>query len=571
MTREPIHVLPPEVASRIAAGEVIERPVSVVRELLDNAIDAGAGRIGVEVEEGGIRLIRVRDDGCGIPPNEVELAFARHATSKIRDIDDLRRVRTLGFRGEALPSIAAAADVELVTRREDSPVGVSVTLVDGRVVRRSSRPAPVGTTVTVRDLFARLPARRRFLSSPAAEARAIATLVAHYALAHPEIAFELRLNGRRSFATAGDGELLHAFAAIHGAETAGEMLPLRHDEGGIRVFGLVGSPAVHRGNRSGIATFINGRWVQSRPILYAVVDAYGGQLPTGRFPLAVVSVVLPEEEVDVNVHPAKADVRLRDERAVQRAIRHAVVEALRASPAQPWRRPTVTPPPEAMLSERLRPSLELRPEPTQVRLPLAPGAAAPPQRAVLPLLRVVGQLQQCYIVAEGPDGAYLIDQHAAHERVLYERIRRRQQEGPLAVQALLEPLVVHLTPPAAATALEHQELLRGMGILLEEFGEGAWLVREVPRGLVGTDIAGCVQELLGALAREGLLRDPFERVAATVACHASVRSGMALTMDEMRALVEELERCELPRTCPHGRPTLVHLSTAALEREFRRR
>ena len=571
MTRAPIHVLPPDVASRIAAGEVIERPVSVVRELLDNAIDAGARRITVEAEEGGIRLIRVRDDGCGIPPNEVELAFERHATSKIRALEDLRRIRTLGFRGEALPSIAAAADVELLTRTEESPVGVAVTLVEGRVVRRSSRPAPVGTTVTVRELFARLPARRRFLASPTAEARAIAALVSHYALAHPEIAFELRLNGRRSFATAGDGELLHAFAAIHGAETAAEMLPLQYEGAGIRVSGLAGSPAVHRGNRSGIATFINGRWVQSRSILFAVVDAYGGQLPVGRFPLAVVSVQLPEEEVDVNVHPAKAEVRLRDERAVQRAVRLAVVDALRATPPQPWSGPSETPPPEPTLSERLRPALELRPEPTQGRLPLAGRPMPAAQRTVLPLLRVVGQLQLCYIVAEGPDGAYLIDQHAAHERVLYERIRRRQQEGPLAVQPLLEPVVLHLEPEAAAAAVEHGALLRGMGLLLEEFGEGAWIVREVPRGLVGTDIGGRVRDLLDALAHEGSLRDPFERVAATVACHASVRAGVALAMEEMRALVEELEQCELPRTCPHGRPTLVHLSTAALEREFRRR
>ncbi len=589
-----IHVLAPEVAARIAAGEVIERPVSVVRELLDNAIDAGATRVTVDVEEGGITFMRVSDDGRGIPPGDLELAFERHATSKIEDAADLGHVRTLGFRGEALPSIAAAADVEIVSRAEGEPVGVQAVLVDGLVVRRAAKPAPAGTSFAVRELFGRLPARRKFLASPAGETRAITTLVAHYALAYPGIAFQLSSGGRRALSTSGDDHLRHAFAAVYGADIAAATLDVDLEEAGMHVSGLAGPPSVHRGNRAAISVFINGRWVQSRPLVFAVVDAYATQLPAGRHPVAALSVRLDDEEVDVNVHPAKAEVRFRDERQVVRTVRHAVLAALESSRPRSWLDPVFTdagPEREALGAAPTGPSLRTRLDPRTGPALSGPQAAQSriewalagrtdavdsqpvrTQREVLPLLRVVGQMNTAYVVAEGPDGMYLIDQHAAHERVVYDRIlEARASTVSPARQALLDPLLAELDPLQSATLHENADHLAALGLEVEGFGEGAYLVRAVPAGVGGTDVAAALRALLEKLATERRVTDPFSRAAATVACHSSVRAGTALAMDEMRRLVEDLERTASPRTCPHGRPTLIHVGTEAIERQFGRR
>lgn len=578
-----IRVLPSDVAGQIAAGEVVERPVSVVRELLDNAIDAGAGRIEITIDDGGLALIRVTDDGSGIPPEQIELAFERHATSKIAVLDDLGHVHTLGFRGEALPSIAAAGDIELTSRAAGEPVGVHLVLVDSEVVRRTARPAAVGTSFGVRDLFRRVPARRKFLHSPQAEARQITVLVSHYALAYPGIAFHLVQNGRRALSTPGDGDLRHAFAAIHGADRAALMLPVDRCEGEVQVAGLTGPPSLHRGNRAAISVFINGRWVQSRPLIFAIVEAYRSQLPVGRHPVAALSITVPEDDVDVNVHPAKAEVRFRDERQVARAVRHAVGQALEQASPVAW-----TPPPDDEADDPARPALtqptaplRLSAQPSQARLELvrspAPVVHAPARgglthREVLPLLRVVGQLASTYIVAEGPDGMYLIDQHAAHERVVYDRIvAKRALSAPPAVQPLLEPVILELDVHEAATLDEHLAHLTALGLVVEPFGERTFLVRGVPSGIAGADIAGEVRGVLDKLGQERRVADPFARAAATVACHSSVRAGMAMAMDELRRLAEDLEATESPRTCPHGRPTLVHMDTALIERQFGRR
>ncbi len=590
-----IRVLSPDVAARIAAGEVIERPVSVVRELLDNAIDAGSTRISVEVDEGGLALIRIIDDGAGIPPEDLELAFERHATSKISALGDLSRVHTLGFRGEALPSIAAAGDVELTSRVAREPVGVQIVLVNGRVVRRAARPVPQGTSFAVRNLFGNLPARRKFLNSPVAEARQITVLVSHYALAYPGIAFSLAVGGRRTLSTTGDGELRHAFAAIHGATMAEQMLAVDLDSDGLRVSGLAAPPVLNRGNRAAISVFVNGRWVQSRPLTFSVVDAYQSQLPIGRHPLAALNIAIADEDVDVNVHPAKAEVRFRDERHVARTVRHAVGAALDGArpiawsvpnPASDatWFSPTATPTP---LRDRLgippapgSPPALRPPEPVQATMELSregsrtpgPAPAAPTHREVLPLLRVVGQLGGVYVVAEGPDGMYLLDQHAAHERVVYDRIVARAGDSSAeARQPLLEPILLDLDPVSASVLEEHRASLHSLGLVVEAFGESSYLVREVPPGVGGSDIPRSLTGLLEKLSSERRVIDPFGRAAATVACHASVRAGTALAMEEMRALVIDLERTAQPRTCPHGRPTLIHVSTELLERQFGRR
>ena len=581
--RGPIRVLPPEVAARIAAGEVVERPVSVVRELLDNSIDAGATRITVEIEEGGLKLIRVTDDGRGISPEDVELAFERHATSKIAGLADLAHVHTLGFRGEALPSIAAAADVEITTRAHNEPVGVHALFVEARPVRRAARPAPVGTSFAVRELFARVPARRKFLGAPPAEARQVTMLVSHYALAYPDLAFTLTMNGRTTLRTAGDGDLRHAFAAVYGPDTAKAMLPVAHLEEALTVRGLAGPPSLHRGNRAAISVFVNGRWVQSRPLTFAIVDAYQSQLPVGRHPLAALDLRLPDEEVDVNVHPAKAEVRFRDERAIGRAVRHAVAAALEQSGPASWLpRPLAGVPAPLLGGDSLRQRLEpgppaaLRaPQPVQGTLPAGQGQGAattpgPTHREVLPLLRVVGQMAATYIVAEGPDGMYLIDQHAAHERVVYDRLLARPRQDP-ARQPLLEPVLLDLGAIAAEAVVAHRAHLESLGLALEPFGESSWLVRAVPPGIGGTDVVAAVRDLLEKFASDRRVKDPFGRAAASIACHSSVRAGMALATEEMRRLVEELERTDSPRTCPHGRPTLVHVGTELIERQFGRR
>lgn len=578
-----IRVLPPEVAARIAAGEVIERPVSVVRELLDNSIDAGATRISLEIEDGGIALIRVTDDGKGISPEEIELAFERHATSKISGADDLGHVHTLGFRGEALPSVAAAADVELVTRCAHEPVGVSALFVDSRVVRRVSKPVAPGTSIAVRELFARLPARRKFLGSLAAETRQVMTLAAHYALGYPALAFRVVSNGRRALTTSGDGDLRHAFAAIYGADQAAAMLEVGHDEDGIAIRGLAGPPSVHRGNRSAISVFVNGRWVQSRPLTFAVVDAYQSQLPVGRHPVATLSITVADDEVDVNVHPAKAEVRFRDERLVGRVVRHAVQHALEQSGAVSWLAPG---PKErhAGVANLLRAAgspagMEQAlhaPEPVQSRMELsrADGSSAVVRthRETLPLLRVVGQMGNTYVVAEGPDGMYLLDQHAAHERVVYDRlVARTASPDAASAQPLLEPVVLELDPIQAATMAEFEPQLRASGLEVEPFGERAYLVRSLPVGLGAVDVTEEITRMLDQMAGERRIADPLGRAFATVACHSSVRAGVALAMEEMRRLVEDLEVTTAPRTCPHGRPTLIHVSTELLERQFGRR
>jgi len=574
-----IRVLAPEVAARIAAGEVVERPVSVVRELLDNAIDAGATRITVEIEDGGLALIRVTDDGCGISPEQLEMAFERHATSKIAALDDLARVHTLGFRGEALPSIAAAGDLEIVTRVAAEPVGVLAVLVEGAVVRRQARPAPTGTSISVRDLFGRVPARRKFLGAPGTEGRQVTVLASHYALAYPGIAFHVVLSGRRVLTTSGDGDIRHAFAAIYGAEMAAAMLNVSFSDEDCSIHGLCGPSSVHRGNRSAISLFVNGRWVQSRPLTFAVVDAYQAQLPIGRYPVAAIHLGLPDDAVDVNVHPAKAEVRFRDERAVGRAVRRAVSAALESSRPESWSGAS----PAAVLahpsSSAAPPSALRAPQPMQASLELsrmpAPAATAPPQphsqREVLPMLRVVGQLNATYLVCEGPDGMYLLDQHAAHERVVYDRLMTRAASSEVAVQPLLEPVLVELEPGMAATLLDHRDFLAQLGLESEMFGERSALVRSVPAGFGTRDPATEFAQLLEKLASEQRVSDPFGRAAATVACHSSVRAGMLLSMEEMRRLVEDLERTPAPRTCPHGRPTLIHLGTDAIERQFGRR
>ncbi len=597
----PIRVLAPEVASRIAAGEVIERPASVVKELVENALDAGAAAVEIEIEEGGAALMRVSDDGCGIAPSEVESAFLRHATSKLRSEHDLFTVRTLGFRGEALAAVAAAADVELTTRPAGEQGAVRARYRGGELESRGSAPSAPGTAVEVRGLFAQLPARRRFLRSPRAEARAVASVVTDYALCRPAVSFRLRVDGRQALHTPGTGEPRDAVTSVYGAQVASELLPasadrsLREPAPGREqprclVGGLVGPPSLHRGSRRYIHLVANGRTISSRALVHAVEEAYRALMPAGRHPVALIRVEVPPGQVDVNVHPRKAEVRFRHEQLVYATVSEAVRSALSGAPAPeaPWldapaRADGPRPPRgrEALASAQPASSLQLPPDLTGA--PARPGAARSPLpsgkpvsgRAALPLgerlpaLRPLGQFDRLYLVAEGPDGLYLVDQHAAHERVLYERVLTARERGRPERQALLEPVAVALAPDRAELAWELSSELEALGFELSELDGGAVLLRSVPAALGSRDPERSLVDYLDALDAEERLTGP-DRALATLACRAAVMAGDRLAPEEQRALLQDLEAASEPHSCPHGRPTVVHLTREALDRSFRR-
>lgn len=572
-----ISVLPADVAAKIAAGEVIERPASAVKELIENAIDAEARRIDVEIESGGLRLIRVRDDGHGLAPDELSLAFLRHATSKLRRPEDLAAVTTLGFRGEALPSIAAAAGVEFASRPAGTEAGARLRLAEGRIVEQAAYAGARGTIAAIYDLFERQPARRKFLRAPAAEAAQVATLLGHYAIAYPEVAFSLTSEGRRSLSTPGSGDRREAVARVLGAETAAALLelnPADEREEGVNVAGLVSPPLLTRANRSAMTFFVNRRWIQGRRLLYAVEEAYESLLMSGRHPLAVVDLRLPPSEVDVNVHPTKSEVRFLQERRVFAAVNRAVRRALSdLAPPPQFGGFAPLPSPASPASDRVQP-LPLWRALGQIEghdRPLPPAPLPPLERPALPILRVVGQTGSLYVVTEGPDGMYLVDQHAAHERVLYEQILAQRSERGVEQQGLLAPASVELTPAQDAALTLNVEALREHGFELEPFGAGACLLRAVPAMLAGKDPNQTLAALLDELTEGADPEGRRTQVAMTLACHAAVRAGKTMSMEEMRELLRLLEACELPRTCPHGRPTMVHLSASALEREFRRR
>ena len=595
----PIQLLRPEVSSKIAAGEVIERPASAVKELVENALDAGASRIRIEIRGGGIEYIRITDDGSGIPADQVELAFKRFATSKLEMAEDLEAVSTLGFRGEALPSIASVARVELRTRTPESDSGASIEIDNGEVASAGPTGAPQGTTITVRQLFRNLPARRRFLSSTNAEQTRIHRVVAHYAMAYPEVAFELSPDRGRSFSTPGSGDLRDAVSAVHGRQVAESMLeivPEESEEATIEVSGLIGPPSLDRANRNYVSLFANRRWVRNRSLSYAIEQAYHGFMAERRYPVAVVSVSVPFQEVDVNAHPAKAEIRFRRENsvfgAVQRAVRrtlgeHAPIpEVSHRAVTQPGHsggHRAQVPSPSAFWPTAPFASSEARGVPPSQRGDIVEQyhniidppdvGQAPPTptpREALPILRVLGQVQNTYVVAEGPDGMYLIDQHAAHERVMFERTVARAAEGSPDVQSLLEPTVVELDDAAFELVTTQSEVISGMGFVLEPFGGTSVVVRAVPALLVDMDHQTALTDVLDLMQDGGGFETWEERAAYSIACHGAIRAGKVMTHEEMQELVRQLEACAQPNSCPHGRPTMIHMSSGQLEREFGR-
>src|SRR5438105_2872827 len=657
-----IHVLPDRVANQIAAGEVVERPASVVKELLENALDAGARRIKIQVEAGGKKLIQINDDGCGMVHDDALLAFERHATSKIKDADDLLNIGTLGFRGEALPSIAAVSRMVLETAQPGAAVpheqsGTRIELAGGKMLRVEEAGLPAGTSVTVRDLFFNIPARKKFLKAESTELSHVASLVTHYALAHPELHFELHSASNAMLMAPPVATHAERIFQIFGKETLDELLPvaahtqLEHaglpqpppwkrgedyqppPPGELRLHGFVSKPEIQKLNRNSIFIFVNQRLIRDRLVQHAITEAYRNILPSAVYPVVLLFLEMPGAEVDVNVHPSKTEVRFRQPSLVHDFVRDTVRAALlkaRTAPgflqeitAQPRATPGLTP--GVRTAEGPSTSLGAGSYATQatqdfaLRAPELPAvsrglefagapiavegnaaAALAPRAAVaqpvlsrngghcggaifaeseseapasLENLRPLGQVRNSFIVAADGGGLWIIDQHVAHERVLFERVLRQRARGAVETQALLLPLVIELTPAQQAVFAEIGEELARNGFEAEPFGSRTLAVKAAAAGVEAADLERLLHEILDHVGGEeqGMnLEKLGGEIAASIACHAAIKVNMPLEQDKMEWLLRELAKTECPMTCPHGRPVLLRYSLREIERAFKR-
>ena len=657
-----IQQLDAHVADLIAAGEVVERPASVVKELVENAIDAGASAVVVELRRGGMGLIRVSDNGCGIAPEELPAAFLRHATSKLRAPEDLGRIGTLGFRGEALAAISAVSRVDIRTRRREDAVGASLHLEGGVPGKVEEAGAPEGTTILVRDLFYNTPARLKFMKKDSAETAAVSGLMQHLALSHPDISFKFLKDGAEALHTPGDGRLDSAIYAALGRDFARGLLAVKGRGGEVEVSGFITAPLQGRGSRGMQSFFVNGRFIKSQLLTAAVEEGYRNQLMKGKFPGCVLAVTLPVNQVDVNVHPAKTQVKFAQEKAVFDAVYHTVLDALdqRGGPLSPAARPAEAagnprgdffqsmdakayrerageaPKPaggarapfrpvwdteRSSASPRLSDSAPQRPpefltplggaparipEPPEIpagtaevsaparRAPFPPmrrdappsvvsGKAAIPQAPNSPAIpeppsqaslqppapwRIAGEVLRTYIVCESEDGCvYLIDKHAAHERVNFERLKAAAE--PPMRQALLTPAAVDLGREEAALLLENLPLLEEFGFSCEDFGGGSILVREVPADVDAGDASGILEEIAAKLREGRSLAERRESLLHTMACKAAIKGGWTSSPEELRVLVDKVQSGEV-KYCPHGRPVAVKLTKYELEKLFKR-
>ncbi|HUK66749.1 MAG TPA: DNA mismatch repair endonuclease MutL [Anaeromyxobacteraceae bacterium] len=589
-----IQVLPPGLVNQIAAGEVVERPASVVKELLENALDAGAHRVEVELEQGGLGLVRVVDDGSGMSPDDVVLALERHATSKLKDAAGLASIATLGFRGEALPAIASVARMRIDTSEGLSgSAGTRLVLEGGQIVERGGVARPRGTTVEVRDLFFNTPARRKFMRAPPSEASHSSEAVTRLFLAHPEVGFTLRSQGRVALLSPPGASGRERAAAALGRSAAAHLIEVEGARGEVRVHGLITSPDHAEATSRGLYLFVNGRFVRDRAAAHAVLRAYSGTLPQGRFPAGILFVEMPLGRVDVNVHPQKLEVRFADPRSVQDALFHAAASALKVTP---WLRHRSAAPADNLRDARpaaapdVLDALSVLGEARTLHRPGFPLAAErPPATEPSPTvqsssfeaqgyfgsLRYIGQHARTYLVCEAPGGALvLVDQHASHERILFHKLCEAHRARRIAVQPLLVPLLVTL-PPAPARALEAAaDELRELGLEVEPFGADAFAVKGAPALLGCADLT----RLLGDLSQQLLeqehgsaLDEVRHDLLATMACHTAVRAHEVLGADEARALLCDLDAVDFKARCPHGRPVVFELPLADIERRVGRR
>jgi len=588
----PIRLLSSEVASQIAAGEVIERPASVVKELLENSLDAGAHTISIAVEEAGRKVIEIADDGLGIPSDELDLAVSRHATSKLVRSDDLFSISTLGFRGEALASIGSVSRMTVTARVEKEKEGARLKVEGGKSGKLTKVGTTVGTTIRVEDLFYNVPARLKFLKTDVTERRAIDSLVTRYALAYPDRRFKLAEGKNVTLQTTGDGDRRAILAALYGVDVAKQMLEIMAEEEGYRLTGFISPTSLTRSNRKEITFFINGRWVHEISLTTALLQAYHTLLMVGRYPMTALFLEINPEEVDVNVHPAKAEVRFRNQEKVFSFVQRSARKALLAYSPVPNVAPSLwgttrTVPSESRSTVGLdwaighdEPVSSLRSIENSDQLSVGSSgqqsAVSTSQQSTferIPLMRLIGQIGATYLVAEGPDGLYLVDQHAAHERVLFEKLMAQHELKKIPSQSLLTPAVVTLPPQSTNLLITQLPTLQHFGFDVEEFGPNTFQVRAMPALFMGSDPAVALRALVEDFEEdEAPLQNEIEKkLAARVCKRMAVKAGQALSSEEQRTLLTDLEACDSPRTCPHGRPTMIHLSVDMLERQFGRR
>ena len=621
MTR--IHELPENLANQIAAGEVIERPASVVKELVENAIDAHAQRITVELTDAGLKTITVTDNGAGIAEEDVPVAFRRHATSKITDRTDLFRVHTLGFRGEALPSIASVADVTLTTATKDAQAATTIHIKGGEQVALEPTAHRPGTVVTVAGLFYNTPARLKYLKSPATELAHTSDLLSRLALGHPEIAFRLVNNGRTLLQTAGNGKMQQVISAVYGVRVAREMLAVDQQDLDFHVTGYVAKPTTTRASKKYMTTLINGRTVVNPVLRAAIQEGYGTKLMVGRFPIAVINIQLDPLLVDVNVHPTKQEVRLSKEDQLEALIAAAVRQGLAGADLIPAATVSPKEAPRVKRSEQLDFQTSVHAQTVRNRVHAAvmgnssPVPASPQEeRAVatdeqpavitvkhrtdltspamqawdrhyqtnvteaneaaasvhFPRLRYLGQVHGTYLLAEGDDGLYLIDQHAAHERVKFEKITTAAANEHVAMQELLVPVVLNYPASDALIVSERMDDLNQLGLTLADFGQNTFIVREHPAWMGETDVAEQIRTIVDTvIAHRNITTARLREAALAMAsCKQAIKANHHLEPAQGQALLDHLAECTNPYNCPHGRPTTIHFTASELQRMFKR-
>jgi DNA mismatch repair protein MutL len=581
-----IHRLPLHLANQIAAGEVVERPASVVKELVENALDAGARRVAVAIELGGKKSIRVEDDGDGMGPEDARLSIERHATSKIAGADDLAAIQTLGFRGEALPSIASVSHFRLRTRARGSTAGTEIRVNGGTVSSDRETGAPEGTCIDVDDLFYNLPARRKFLKSDTAEATQISRLLTQLALGYPEVGFSLTSGGRRLLECPPASGLRERFFQLFGERP--DLIEVRKEAGGLTVHGYVAALGDQGPVRGPQNVFVNRRIVKDRTIAHAIGEAYSVATIKERSPEVHLFIRIPPERVDVNVHPTKAEVRFLEQSLVHEVLRRALGEALGQGRAPEFQFAAVAPgqdEPRPMSIPGVLAGATVgsrwTPDPLAPWSSFAPAAAGgialPPQhlqggveiRPMIPL----GQFRDTFIIAVDDEGVAIIDQHVAHERVLFERIMEKLTSGRLESQRLLTPILIEMSPAERQALAQHTSTLQRFGLEVEEFGGDSVRLSAVPAVLDPAECETAIRALgqdLEGLDRGLGVEEPLRRIAATMACHAAVKANYPLTMEKMRFILEELRRTAYSSVCPHGRPVVLRLSRREIEKNFQR-
>ena len=571
-----IALLPDDIVNKIAAGEIIERPVSIVKELIENSLDAGSTEIRVDIEKGGKQLIRISDDGIGIASDEVELAFERHATSKIRQSEDLHQIVTMGFRGEALASIASVSQVQIKTRREEEDAGTSLYLVGGKVQTRQPIAAPRGTVFESRNLFYNTPARKKFLKSDSAESAAITHMVQAFAMAHPDISFYLYHEQREALRCPRTTTRRERIFQIYGAELLEHLLEIKETLYHFELTGFISNTDALKTNKNYQYFFINGRMVKDKVLANSVYVGYRVYAQTGQYPAAFLFLEMPAPMVDVNVHPAKYEVRFLQQNLVQKGIIDIIQKTLNSARPLPSFQLQQTP----YIPRYSAPELNLQNASTQTMDSIAdapPGLSMPaPAFRKMPEpgeYKIVGHYDNTYIVLSDEGGLILVDQHVAHERVLYEQILRKQEQHEIRKQSLLIPLVLELNPAQMMLIEDYLSRFQELGFDFEVFGNGSILIREIPEILADANYSHAVQRLLNDLERmyrDGVLESFAEEMRKSMACQAAIKINMPLTREKMEWLIAELLKTNTPQVCPHGRPIILRISHYEIEKNFKR-